>query len=437
MECFSEKMIRKIPILRWLYKKTITIEAKYLKLLEWEKELEKKQQEILETCRTLEIRQKALEDESKKLENGQKKLEEEKKRLSLEIGEFGKKASLNYENLKKELRDAKQVMNERNSFVHKKIDGNHSAVVKKQREDMIRNNKRFEELEKDMRYYYFKGLHPDQYEENLKEWYQIKTGEPLNLENPVTYNEKIQWIKLYGATPERTKLADKYQVREYVKEKIGEEYLIPLLGVWENPDDINFERLPDRFVLKTNHGSAWNIIVPDKSQLNMEEAKSKLRKWMGTNFAFVAGLEMHYKNIKPLIIGEEYLENENGEINDYKIFCFNGKPKYVLFVTNRKTHLQKSFFDCDWNKMPFSTTSDGVEEEVKKPQNLEEMLMLAEKLAEGFCLVRVDFYCLNDGSIKFGEMTFTPFSGAYVWNPPEYNRIWGDMVDLSMEKWEK
>lgn len=287
---------------------------------------------------------------------------------------------------------------------------------------------------KDMEYYYYKGLHPDQYEENLKEWFYKKTGEEADLENPTTYNEKIQWLKLNASTPKKSELADKYLVRDYVKEKVGEKYLIPLLGVWENPDDINFDELPDRFALKVNHGAAWNIIVPDKKELNVAEAKAKLKKWLGINFAFSAGLELQYKDIKPLVIAEEYLENTDGELNDYKIFCFNGEAKYIMYLADRKNHLKMAFYDREWNKLPFVYTYDRLEETIEKPDNLEEMLTLAEKLSEGFSQVRVDLYRLNDGTIKFGEMTFTCFSGICSWDPPEYNKILGDLIDLSKEE---
>ena len=177
-------------------------------------------------------------------------------------------------------------------------------------------NSTFKATNKNLRkdYDYYRSLDPSQYEEELKDWYKRRTKKELDLENPKTFNEKIQWLKLYDSTPIKTKLADKYLVREWVKEKIGEEYLVPLLGVWDKFDDIDFDKLPDKFVLKCNHGCGWNLIVTDKSKIDKVEAKKKFDKWMNTNFAFCNGLELHYKNIQPKIIAEEYLENNGGDL---------------------------------------------------------------------------------------------------------------------------
>lgn len=279
-------------------------------------------------------------------------------------------------------------------------------------------------------YEYYKNLDPSKYEEELKRWFKRHTKKELNLENPETFNEKIQWMKLYDSTPLKTRLADKYLVREWVAEKIGEEYLVPLLGVWDSFDEIDFDQLPDQFVLKANHGCGWNIIVKNKAEFDVEDAREKFYHWMKMNFAFRAGLELQYLNIPPKIIAEEYLENDNSDLYDYKVFCFNGKAESIMFLSERNKGLKMAFYDLSWNKLPISYSFPRNEEDVPAPQNLKQLIELSEKLAVGFPHVRVDFYVLNDGSLKFGEMTFSSASGACRWNPPEQDRIYGDLIHL-------
>ena len=279
-------------------------------------------------------------------------------------------------------------------------------------------------------YDYYSHLDPSQYADELKLWYKRVTKEDLDLDNPQTFNEKIQWSKLYDSTPLKTRLSDKYLVREWVEKKIGAQYLIPLLGVWDKFDEIDFDKLPDQFVLKANHGCGWNIIVKDKLKFDIEDARSKFSEWMKTNFAFKWGLELQYLNIPPKIIAEEYLENGNNDLYDYKVFCFNGKAESIMFLSERKTGLKMAFYDLNWNKLPFTYSFPRNEENIPKPKNLDLLIELAETLAEGFAHVRVDFYILNDGSIKFGEMTFTSAGGTCKWNPPEQNRIYGDLIKL-------
>lgn len=279
-------------------------------------------------------------------------------------------------------------------------------------------------------YDYYKKLRPDQYASELKDWFKQNTGEELDLDNPKTYNEKIQWLKLYDSTPLKTQLADKYLVRDWVRSKIGDQYLVKLLGVWDKFDDIDFDRLPNSFVLKANHGCGWNIIVKDKSKFDIMKAKNKFDSWMKSNFAFRVGLELQYMNIPPKIIAEEYMENGNNDLYDYKVFCFGGKAQSIMFLSERKTGLKMAFYDLNWQKLPFVYSYPRNEAEVPKPKNLNLMVQLAEKLAQGFAHVRVDFYVLNDGSLKFGEMTFTSASGTCKWNPPEQNLIYGNLITL-------
>lgn len=275
---------------------------------------------------------------------------------------------------------------------------------------------------------------PDKYPLILKDWFLDCTGEILNLDNPRTFNEKIQWMKLYDSTPIKSRLADKYLVREWVAEKIGEQYLIPLLGVWDSFDDIDFSTLPDRYVLKCNHGCAYNLIVKNKNELDQAKARQVFNRWMNEDFAYKAGLELHYSGITRKIIAEAYIENtgsNEGDLYDYKFWCFNGKVKYIQFLSERNTSgLKMAFYDLDWKKQDFVYSYPLDAKEIEKPDNLNEMITLAEKLAEGFNHVRVDFYRMDDGTLYFGEMTFTSASGTCKWVPAEMNRVIGDMIEL-------
>lgn len=279
-------------------------------------------------------------------------------------------------------------------------------------------------------YDYYASLKPEQYAGELKEWYDHLMGQKLNLDNPRTYNEKLQWLKLYDSTPLKTKLADKYLVRDWVKEKIGEEYLVPLLGVWDSFDEIDFDALPQSFVLKANHGCGWNLIVKDKSQLDLQDAREKFNTWMGLNYAYCNGLELHYMNIRPRIIAEEYLENDHNDLRDYKVFCFGGKAHHIMYLTDRKVGMKMSFYDLEWNKQNFVYSFPLNDQDVPRPQRLEELISVSEKLAQGFAHARVDFYILNDGTLKFGEITFTSATGTCKWNPPQQDRIYGDLIQL-------
>lgn len=406
---FLRKVIRKIPPFKNLYRH---IDA-----------LKKENKQLATECRKL---QKKLSNLSDRCEY----IFQVEQRYESNMNEHYEQLKQEFRDYKQEIHDYKQQLDTRHENVITRIEKNHESVLAKEKRDYSRLEEANRQLSKDIQYYYYKGLHPDQYEENLKEWFYQKTGEVLNLEHPATFNEKIQWMKLYNSTQLKADLADKYKVRQFVKERIGEQYLIPLLGTWNKAEDIPFEQLPEQYVLKTNHGCGYNIIVRDKNNLDIADAKRKLNKWMTINFAYSAGLELHYQLIQPLIIAEKYIENMNGELNDYKVFCFNGKAKYIMFLTDRQTKLKMAFYDTDWNLMPFVYSYDRLTEKVPKPDNLEELIRLSEKLAEGFPHVRVDFYRLNNGDLKFGEMTFTSYSGICIWDPPEYNKVLGDLIDL-------
>lgn len=218
-------------------------------------------------------------------------------------------------------------------------------------------------------------------------------------------------------------------VREWIKNKIGEEYLIPLLGVWDNFDEIDFDKLPDKFVLKANHGCAWNIIVKDKSKFDKVKAKKKFDKWMKRNYAYKAGLELQYKDIPPKIITEKYIEDSNGELNVYKTLCFNGEPKFIWIDCDRFNNRTKNIYDTKWNLQPFLMNYPNSKKPIPAPKNLDKMIELAKILCQGFSLARVDFYNV-DGKIYMGEMTFTSASGVYKFTPSIYNLKLGQMLKL-------
>lgn len=285
-------------------------------------------------------------------------------------------------------------------------------------------------------YTYYKNLNPAHYPDELKIWYYSHLGYELNLDFPQTYNEKIQWMKLYDNSPQKTKLADKYLVREWVASKVGDQYLVPLLGVWDNFDEINFDVLPEQFVLKANHGCGWNIIVKNKKEFNKKEARQKFDHWLNINFSYQNGLELHYKDIPPKIIAEQFMQNGEGDLYDYKVWCFNGVAKFIMFLAERNTEdghgLKMAFFNRDWELLPFVYSYPQYTKPVPKPANLDELIFVAEKLSKGFNHVRVDFYRLDDGTIIFGEMTFTSAGGRCLWNPSSQDLLLGEMIDLKM-----
>ncbi|MBQ8482367.1 MAG: hypothetical protein IJ532_07535 [Alphaproteobacteria bacterium] len=277
---------------------------------------------------------------------------------------------------------------------------------------------------------YYSSLSYEECKKAILEWWWHVKKIPLNLHTPKSFNEKIQWLKLYDSTPIKTRLADKYLVRDWVTEKIGEQYLIPLIGVYDKFEDINFSELPNQFVIKCNHGSGYNIVVNDKSKLNMEDTKKKLDRWMSENFAFRGGFELHYINIPHKIIIEKFLTNDGKALYDYKFWCFNGEVKYMQFRDDFSENLKMVFYDLDWKKQYFYYDHPLYEEPLKKPDNYQEMIDIAKKLCQGFAFVCVDLYRLENGNIKFGEMTFTRSSGGAHWNDEKYNIMLGNMIKL-------
>ena len=260
-------------------------------------------------------------------------------------------------------------------------------------------------------------------------------GKKLNLKEPKTFNEKIQWLKLNDRKNQYTTMVDKYEVKEYVANIIGEEYIIPTLGIYSSFDEINFNELPNSFVLKCTHDSGSTIICKDKSEFNIEKAKEKINKALKQNYYYGAR-EWPYKNVKPRIIIEKYMVDESGiELKDYKIFNFDGISRLIQVDFGRFKDHKRNFYDINWNyikelSIQYPTDPNRI---IKKPENLEKMIELAQKLSQGIPHLRTDFYSINE-KIYFGELTFYHGAGFEKINPENWNYELGKMINLKIKK---
>lgn len=265
----------------------------------------------------------------------------------------------------------------------------------------------------------------------LKLKYRYTMHKKLDLKDPKTYTEKLQWIKLYDHNPEYSRMVDKASAKDFAAEIIGSDHVIPTLGLYDSADEIDFDDLPEQFVLKCTHDSGSVLICRDKSKLDPAQARAHLDKYLNTD-SFVGGREWPYKNVKPRIIAEKYLEDlDDGELKDYKFFCFSGKPK-VLYIAQGRGNDQPTvadFFDMDFNHLDFTIDHDMAPVPPKKPKGFETMKAFAEKLSAGIPHVRVDFYEEN-GTIYFGEMTFFHCSGFAGFHPESWDRKFGDWLVL-------
>lgn len=275
----------------------------------------------------------------------------------------------------------------------------------------------------------FLKMMPD--EKYLRKAYRLNMGRELNLEHPQTYTEKLQWLKLYDHRPEYSQMVDKYGVKRYVAEKIGEEYIIPLFGVWERAEDIDFDVLPQKFVLKTTHDSGGIVVCKDKNSLNIPEVRKQLNYFVSRDY-YEIKREWPYKNVKPRIIAEKYMEDSHyQELRDYKFFTFGGEAK-VLYIAQGRGKGEPTvadFFDMNFNHLPFTIDHDIAAVAPQRPEKFEEMKQLAAELSQGTPQLRVDFYEV-DGKVYFGEMTFFHCSGLNPFHPEEWDRIFGDWVQL-------
>jgi len=262
--------------------------------------------------------------------------------------------------------------------------------------------------------------------------YEYFNGKKLNLDHPVEFNEKIEWYKVYYHHLILNQLVDKYEVRPFVKEKIGEQYLNEIYGVYNTVEDIPFKDLPNKFVIKATHSSGHNIIVKDKTLLDIKKVSKKLRKWLTINQYYRMGQEWAYKDVKPRYIIEKFLKEENrNTLVDYKFYCFNGVPKFIDVHIDREEDHKQGCFDLDFNLLPFGKSANykSISSTINKPSNLEEMVQLSHILAKKLPFVRVDFYSVN-GKTIFGEMTFYPSDARKAFYPLEYNKIIGDYFKL-------
>ncbi|MBE6712970.1 MAG: glycosyl transferase [Ruminococcaceae bacterium] len=262
--------------------------------------------------------------------------------------------------------------------------------------------------------------------------FRVIMGKSLHLKNPVTFNEKLQWLKLYDRKPIYTTMVDKYEAKKFVSEKIGEEYIIPTLGVWNSFDEIDFDSLPEQFVLKCTHDSGGLVIVKDKAKMDRAAAKEKIESCLKKNF-YYSGREWPYKNVKPRILAEAYMEDEKtAELRDYKFFCFDGKAKALFVASERQKEGEETkfdFFDMDYNHIPVTNGHPNAETPPEKPKTFEQMRALAEQLSAGIPHLRVDFYEVN-GKIYFGELTFAHWSGMVPFNPEEWDTTFGSWITL-------
>jgi len=262
--------------------------------------------------------------------------------------------------------------------------------------------------------------------------YEYYTGKRLNLENPVEFNEKIQWYKVFYHPKILNQLVDKFAVRAYVEEKIGDKYLNEIYGVYENPEEVPFKDLPNQFVIKATHTSSHNLIVSDKKKLDTNAAIKLFKKWLGKNQYYRTGQEWAYKDVKPRLIAEKYLkEDSRSSLIDYKFYCFNGVAKFLEVHLDRIDNHKRGFFNLDFKPLPFRYVpiEKSITNKIEEPSNLDEMRKLSEILADTFPYVRVDFYSIKGRAI-FGEMTFYPSDGRKDFIPDEYNKIIGDYLKL-------
>ena len=268
-------------------------------------------------------------------------------------------------------------------------------------------------------------------EKAVKRYYKKKSGgRTVNLQNPKRFSEKLQWYKLYSRDPLMQICADKNAVRRYISEKGYSVLLNDQYGAYSNVKDINLDKLPNQFVLKAAHGSGWNIIVKDKSKLDKKKAKMLMRSWLKQDTSW-SGREWVYRDMPRSIVIEKYLEDETGELRDYKFFCFNGQPRFMQLEVGRNTaHNTRNFYDMDWKLMPFGKElPHNPDLNVPKPALFDEMKKIAEELCQPFQFVRVDLYQAN-GKVYFGELTFFPAGGAPDFVPDQYDEIVGDMWEL-------
>ncbi|MDO9155208.1 MAG: ATP-grasp fold amidoligase family protein [Paludibacter sp.] len=254
--------------------------------------------------------------------------------------------------------------------------------------------------------------------------------EKLDILNPVTFNQKLQWLKLFDRKKIYTQMVDKYEAKKIVENVLGSEYVIPTLGVWDDFDDINFKLLPDKFVLKTTHDSGGVVICKDKTNFDIKNARKIINNSLKSNFYYISR-EFPYKNVNPRIIAEQYVVDESGsELKDYKFFCFNGEPKLLFVASNRNIDTRFDFFDVNFNHLDIKKNGYiNADKNILKPKNFEKMVDISRKLSKDIPHIRIDLYNI-EGQILFGEFTFTHWGGTMPFEPKEWDKILGDYLIL-------
>lgn len=270
--------------------------------------------------------------------------------------------------------------------------------------------------------------------------FRQKTGRKPDLKNPATFNEKLLWLLIYWYSPQAVRCADKYRVREYVEQRCGKEILVPLYGLYESVEEIDYDALPPEFVLKATHGSGWNLFCTDKNAFDRKRAADKMNRWLKRNYYYYSR-EWVYREIPPRIICEKLLIDENGNVpDDYKIFCFNGIPRIIQVDSDRFSRHTRNLYDTGWNFLDYAIDVPNDKNKIKeKPARLSRMLEIAAELANGFPQVRIDLY-YTDNQIYFGEMTFFHGGGTEEFFPEEFGRTMGDYLTLPRQKnklWKK
>ena len=271
----------------------------------------------------------------------------------------------------------------------------------------------------------------------LKIAFRMRMGKRLDLKSPQAFNEKMQWLKLYDRKPEYTRMVDKFEAKGYVVERIGEEYIIPTLGVWDKFEDIDFDALPDQFVLKCTHNSGGLVICRDKGNLDWEATQKQINKSLKKNYFYAGSREWPYKNVKPRIIAEKYIEDHQKKgrnLDVYKIFCFGGKPMIIQAIQNDKTKEETiDYYDVDWNRLDLRQNYPNSTTLLDKPSQLQRMLEIAGSLSQGHSFLRVDLYEV-DGKIWFSELTFYSDSGMAKFEPSEWDERLGEWIELPIDK---
>jgi len=269
-------------------------------------------------------------------------------------------------------------------------------------------------------------------EKRIRRKYRSELGRDPNLDNPATYTEKVLWLNLRHRDPRQVICADKYAVRDWVAERVGEDLLVPLLGVYDEVDDIEFESLPDAFVIKATHGSGWNLIVPDKGSLDCVEARRSLQDWLSRSY-YAHKREWQYRDMPHRLIVEDFLADEDGGIpSQYQFFCFRRGDEQTILVQvdfDERTNHRRDYYDLDWKRLPFTSRVPNSEREAPRPDRLDDMVEVVRRLAEDFPFVRVDLYLVQD-RVYFGELTFTSGGGMSSFEPEEWDRKLGEWIGL-------